>query len=120
MFMALLISTVDTSNLKKCALLRNHKCMTQSTFINLYPNEYSHEFHYYPFTCKLDRCVGNCNLNDLSNKECVPNKTKHLNLGVFHINELKTLTKHISWKWKCEFSRKKCNSNQWWNTDKYL
>ena len=30
---------------------------TQPTFINLRPNEYSQEFHYYPFAVKLDRCV---------------------------------------------------------------
>ena len=49
----------------------------------------------------LDRCVQSCNtLNDLSNKVCVPNKTEYLNLNVFNliagVNELKTLTKHIS------------------------
>ena len=55
--------------------LSNQKCMTQPTLINLHPNEYSQEFHYYSFTVKLDRCVGSCNtLNDLSNKVRVPNK----------------------------------------------
>ena len=51
--------------------------MTQPTLINLYSNEYSQEFHYYPFAVKLDRCVGSCNtLNDLSNNVCFPNKTR--------------------------------------------
>ena len=60
--------------------------MIQSTLINLRPNEHSHEFHYYPFAVKLDRCVGSCNtLNDLSNKVCVANKTNDLNLSVFSI-----------------------------------
>ena len=45
------------------------KCMTQPSLINLGSNEYSQEFHNYPFAVKLDRCVGSCNtLNDLSNK----------------------------------------------------
>ena len=38
-----------------------------------------------------------------------------LNLSVFMItgiNELKTLTKHISCKCKCKFDGRKCNSNQ--------
>ena len=36
------------------------------TLKNLHPNEYSQEFHYYPFAVKLDRCVGSCNtLNGL-------------------------------------------------------
>ena len=73
--------------------------MIQPTLITL--NEYSQEFHYYPFLVKLDRYVGSCNtLNDLSNKVCAPNKTEDLNLRVLkmitEINESKTLTKHIS------------------------
>ena len=35
--------------------------MTQSTLINLHPNECNQEFHYYTFAVKLDRCVGSCN-----------------------------------------------------------
>ena len=93
------------------------------TLINLHPNEYNQEFHYYLFAVKLDRCVGSCNtLNDLSNKVCIPNETEDLNLSVLDmitgINELKALTKHISCKCKCRFDGKICNSNQWWNNDK--
>ena len=48
-----------------------------------------------------DRSTGSCNtLDDLSGKICVPNKTQNVNLNVFNlvtrINEVKTLTKHIS------------------------
>ena len=51
--------------------------MIQPTLINLHPNEYSREFHYYPFLVELDRCVSSCNtLKDLSNKVCVPKKQK--------------------------------------------
>ena len=35
------------------------------------------------------------------------------------INESKILTKHVSFKFKCRFNVKKCNSNQKWNKDKY-
>ena len=35
--------------------------MIQPTFINLHPNEYSQQFHYYSFAFKLDRCVRSCN-----------------------------------------------------------
>ena len=49
---------------------------------------------FYSFAVNLDRFVGSCNaFSDLSNKICVPNKTKDLNLNVFNtrtgINELK-------------------------------
>ena len=116
-FIELLTGIVIASNHTKCALLSNHKCMSQSTLINLHPNEYSQEFHYYPFAVKLDRCVGSCNtLNDLPNKVCVPNKTENLNLSMFNmitgINESKILTKHISCEGKCKFDGRKFNLNQ--------
>ena len=78
--------------------LNNQKCKIKSTLINWHPNEYSQKFHYYPFAVKLDRCVGNCNnINDLSNKVCIPNKTEDLNLSIFSMvtgqNDSKILTK---------------------------
>ena len=40
--------------------------MIQPTLINLHPNEYSREFHYYRSPVKLDRCLRSCNTcNDL-------------------------------------------------------
>ena len=97
--------------------------MTQATFINLHPNEYSQEFNHYPFAVKLNRSVGSCNtLNHLSNKVYFPNKTEDLNLSVFNIitgiNEWKTLLKHTSCEYKSKVDGTKCNSNQWWNDDK--
>ena len=57
--------------------------MIQPTLVDFHPNEYIQEFHYYPFSVKLDRCLGSHNtLNSLSNKICVTNKTKDLNLYV--------------------------------------
>ena len=61
MFIRLLTGIVSASNHAKCMSLSNQKCMTQSTLINLHPNEYSQESHYYPFAFKLDRCFGNFN-----------------------------------------------------------
>ena len=54
--------------------------------MTLYPNDYSQEFYYYPFTIELDKCVGSCKtLNDLPNKVSVPNSTEDLNLSIFNI-----------------------------------
>ena len=122
-FVGLLTGLVNGPNHTKCVSLSNQICMTQPTLINLHPNEYSQEFHYYPFSVKLDRCVGSYNtLDDLSSKACVPNKTEDLNLNVFNmvteINESKKLTKHISCECKCKFYGRKCNSKQWWNNAK--
>ena len=77
--------------------LSSQKFMTQHTLINLYPNENSQEFHYYPFAVKLDdnNLIFN-NLNGLSNKEWVPNKKEDLDLSVLNmitgLNESKTFT----------------------------
>ena len=35
------------------------------------------------------------------------------------INESKALIKHLSCKCKCRFDGRKCNSDQWWNNDKF-
>ena len=115
-FIGLLTGLVNGSNHTKCILLSNQKCEIQPTLIDLHPNEYSQEFHRYPFLVKLDRYVGSCNtINDLSNKACFPNKTKDLNLSIFNlitgINESKTLRKHISCKCQCKFDETKCKSN---------
>ena len=133
-FIGLLTSIVNVSNHTKCLSLGNQKCKIQPSHINLHPNNYIQEFHYYPFAVKLDRCVGSCSsLNDLSNKACVPNKTEDLNLCVLYmitgINESKILTRHISCQCsktltkpiscqcKYRFDERKCNSDQWCNND---
>ena len=122
-FIVLLTRIFNACNHTKCVSLSNQKCEIQPILINLHPNEYSQELHYYPFEVKLDKCARSCNtINDLSNKVCVPNKTENLNLSVFNmitgINESKTLTKHISCKCKCKFDETKCKSHQWWNNNK--
>ena len=85
MFIVLLTSIVNSSTHTICISLSNQKLEIQPTFIDLHPNEFSQEFHYYPFTVKLDKCVGSCNtFNDLSNKVCVPNKTRFKSKRVQH------------------------------------
>ena len=86
MFIGLIIGLIYAFNHTKCVYLSNQKWEIQPTLINLHPNEYSRELHYYPFTVKLDRWAGSCNtLNDLSNKVFVPNETEDLNLSVFNM-----------------------------------
>ena len=122
-FIRLLTSIVSASNHTNCVLLSNQKCIIQPTLINLHPNEYSQQFDCFAFAVKLNRYVGSCNtLNDLSNKVCVPNKTKDSNLNMFNMytgtNEPNTLTKHIPFECKCRFDGRKCNWVEWWNIDK--
>ena len=78
--------------------VKQQKCDIQPSIINIHPNEYSQEIHYYPFSV-------------------VPSKREDLNLSVFNmitgINQSKTLTKDISCECKCKFDGRKCNSDQW-------
>ena len=58
----------------------------------------------------------------MSIEVCVPYKTEDLNPNVSSmittINDLKTLTKHISCECKGKFDGRIFNSNQWWDNDK--
>ena len=59
----------------------NQKYEIPPTLINLNPNEYSQELHFYPIVVKLDKCAGSCNaLNELSNKLWFQIKQKILNI----------------------------------------
>ena len=102
MFIVLLANIVNASLHTKCASLSNQKCKIQPTLINLHPNGYNQELHYYPFVVNLGKCAESCNtLNDLSNRVCVPNKTEDLNIHAFNMiigkKESKILTKDTWW-----------------------
>ena len=54
-FIGLLTGLFNGLNHAKYVSLSNQKCITQATLINLQPNEYSQELHYYPFAVRLGR-----------------------------------------------------------------
>ena len=81
--------------------------------------------NYVIISLQLISFSGSCNtLGNLSNRVCVPNETKDLNLHVFNmiagIKESRTFTKPVSCKCECKFNCKKRNSNQKWNNNKCL
>ena len=85
-FFVFLTSLINASSYTKYVSLSNQKCDIEPTLINLNPNEYSHELHYHSFAVELDKCVGSCGTsNDLSNKVCIPNKEKYLNIHLFNV-----------------------------------
>ena len=66
--------------------IQNQKCKIQPTLINLHPNEYSQELHYYSFAVNLHKFTGSFNtLRDVFDKVCVPNKAEDLNIHVFNL-----------------------------------
>ena len=54
MFIVLLSNIVNASNHAKFVSLIKQKFKTDPILLNLHPNEYSQEFHYYPFAVKLE------------------------------------------------------------------
>ena len=50
LFIVLLTSLVNVSSYTKCVSLSNQKCQISPNLINLHPNKYSEELHYYPFS----------------------------------------------------------------------
>ena len=86
--------------------------MTRATLVDLSPDVYNKGCHYYPSMVSLNRCNGGFN----GGCNSVRNKAENVNINDFNmtarINELKTLTKHISSKFKCKFDGIKYNSNQ--------
>ena len=48
----------------KCLSLNYQQCMTESTLINLHPNEYIKGLCNYPLAVNLDRWMGSCNALD--------------------------------------------------------
>ena len=81
-----LTSVINTSSYTKRVSLKKQQFITQSTLINLHPNEYNQGLCYYPFVDHLGRYDGICNtLDDLSKRVCVPNKTEDLNLSIFNM-----------------------------------
>ena len=109
MFTILLTNISNASNNTKCVSLSNQQCEIQTTLINLHNNEYSQEY--------TTIHVGSCNtVNDLSNKVCLPNKVKYLNIHAINMDTGKTaskiITKDISCKCNCKFDGRKCKSNK--------
>lgn len=91
--------------------LNNRPYPARPALIDLNPSE----SRYYPVMVSLDSCTGSWNdLDDLSDKTCVTNKTENVNLKVINLiirkHKSKLLAKHISRKWKCRLGSKKFNS----------
>ena len=84
--------------------------MVRPTFVDINPIE----LKYCPFTIKLDKCTGSCNV--LSAKTCVLKETKVMNFKAFSMitnkNDAKKMTEHISCNFKCKLNGTTCNSKQ--------
>ena len=111
--MFIVLSNCSKPLAPKSVSLNDEPCMIRPIHIDLNPVE----LKYYPFMISIDKCTGICNV--LSLKIYVLKETKDINNEALNliINkiEAKTMTKHISYDYKCKFNSTTCNWNQIWN-----
>ena len=60
--------------------MNNQECKVRSEIINVNTNEPV----FYPFSIKVNKCSGSCNINDPYAKLCVPDVVKNINVNVFN------------------------------------
>ena len=99
--------------------MSNQKCKVRPKIVNFDSNDPI----LYPFSIKVNKCSGNCNIiSDQYAKIFVTDIVKNLNVKVFNLMTLTNETRHIEWhescKCICRLDKIICNSKQRWNEDK--
>ena len=61
--------------------MNNQECKVRSEIINVNTNEPV----FYPFSIKVSKRSGSCNINDPYAKLCVPDVVKNINVKVFNL-----------------------------------
>ena len=106
-------------NSLECVSMNNQECKIRTEIVNLNSNE----LMFYPYSIKINRCKGSCNIiNDPYAKICVPDQIKDTNVKVFNLMSRTNETRHIKWhklcKSKCRLDASICNNKLRWNDDK--
>ena len=78
---------------------------------------------FYPFSIKINKCIGNCNnIDNPYAKICVPDLRKNLNVKIFNLMSRSNETRFIEWHEKCKCECRLdaiiCNNKQRWNKNK--
>ena len=113
-----ILSSFTSVNLFSCISMNNQECNTRPQVVNV--NGDGSVF--FPFSIKPSKCSGNCNINRLYEKVCVPDVVKNLNVKGFNLisrtNETRHTELHKTCKCECKFGSNVCNNKQRWNKDK--
>ena len=77
---------------------------------------------FYPFSIRINKCIGICYIDDSYAKICVPDVIKNLNFKVFNrlsrTNETRSIKWHEKCKCICRLDKIIGNNKQRWNKDK--
>ena len=67
-------------------------------------NVNSNEPSFYPYSIKLNKCSGSCNIiNDPYEKLCVPDVVRNINIKVFHLMSRTNETRNVEWHETCKY-----------------
>ena len=113
------LSSSSSVNPLECVSMNNQKCKARPEIVNIGSNDPT----FYPFSIKVNKCIGNCNnISEPYAKICTPDIVKNLNLKVFNLMTLTNETRHIEWhkscRCICRLDKIICNKKQRWNKDK--
>ena len=74
-------SNLSTVNLLECISMKNQECKVRPEIVDINSNNPI----FYPFRIKINKCSGNCNINNPYAKICVPDVIKDLNVKVLNL-----------------------------------
>ena len=102
-----------------CISIKNKGCKIRPEVININTNNPI----FYPFSIKINKCIGNCNnIDNPYAKICVPDLRKNLNVKIFNLMSRSNETRFIEWHEKCKCECRLdaiiCNNKQRWNKNK--
>ena len=76
------MNNVLNLNFLECVSMNNQECKIRSEIIDVNTNEPV----FYPYTIKINKCKGNCNIiNDSYAKLCISDAIKNINVKVFNL-----------------------------------
>ena len=103
-------------------LMNNQECKIRTEIINLNTNEPI----FYPYSIKINRCKGICNIvnNTYAKIKNFSDQIKNTNVKVFNLLSRTNKTRHIKWhetcKCECTLDESICNNKQRWNDDRCI
>ena len=114
--LGLIVLSSSITGALNCVSKNNQECKVRPEIVDVSSNNPI----FYPFSVKINRCSGNCNIiNDPCAKICVPDIVKNLNVKVFNLmsrtNETKSIKLHETCKCICRLNEIICNNKHRWD-----
>ena len=100
LFLSSLLSTNPLNAIPlSCISLKNQDCKVRSKIVDINSNNPI----FYPFSIKINECIGSCNnINNPNAKICVPDTVKDLDVKVFNLMSKTNETRFIKWHETCK------------------